>query len=153
MSRAVLGSVELEELVDLLGLPEPEVAAGIASRGRDQEAGQGETVVPRPSPGHFPWAGAAVIPCPVCQSKTRTAGLLTAPSGLVASIRPPQARYLPSQLSDEIAHAAVIDPLPGRVVLVELARVEPPRLLAGTVVPFDHPAAEIGRDQACGRRG
>ena len=47
----------------------------------------------------------------------------------------------------EVAHAAVIDPLPGRVMFGELAGVEPSRLLAGPVVPFDHQPAQIGRDQ------
>ena len=87
------------------------------------------------------------VSLPVCQSKTTTAGLLTAPSGLLASIRPPQARYLPSALEREVAHAAVIDPLPRRVVLGELACVEPPRFLAGSVVPFDHQSAQVGGDQ------
>ena len=34
-----VGQDELECLVGLIGLPEPEMAAGIASGGRDQETG------------------------------------------------------------------------------------------------------------------
>ena len=91
---------------------------------------------------------------PVFQSSTSTAGLLTAPSGLLALISPQQARNAPSRAERQVADPAVIDPL-ASLVEVELRGVEPPRLLAGPHVPLDDQAHQVGRDEvlAVGRVG
>ena len=82
---------ELEELVRLVGLREPEEAAAGAAGGGDQEA----LGVEPDAPAHplDVLLGMLELACsPVFQSKTSTAGLLTAPSGLLALISPLQAR-------------------------------------------------------------